>query len=353
MKKLFIMFLAIITLFAISITASAESESEIFDDATEFDESKFGDINKDGKVTASDARLLLRVAANLEKNSPYILMYGDYNKDGEITASDARTALRVAADLESMECVLHGHNLAEHTVAPTCTEIGYTTQKCSRCNYATDEKANIINATGHDYSFNTIATNATCIEAGYKKMFCHCGVFDEYITETAKGHNMQVLKSVKATCVSDGYTEYKCSECGHTEKRNVTKAGGHDYKYVSTKLVRTDYGDLIKAEKKCSYCNNIITTYDEGHGNTQVPATIIHSKEAFAIREKYNVAYPIEGTDITGEKIVIYSTSRGIDANGYFYNLDGTLYGKCDRCGKQGGLGKNMCNITFCGVTFG
>lgn len=298
----------------------------------------------------------MRISAKLER-APDEWTHLDITADGKITASDARILLRISAKLDSVEnyseCFVNGHNFTEHTIAPTCTENGYTTQKCSRCNYATDEKTNIINAAGHNYSESTVTIDPTCTESGCIKMFCHCGAFVEYEAGAAKGHNMQVLKSVKVACVSDGYTEYKCSVCGVIEKRDITKASGHDYKYVSTKLVRTDYGDLIKAEKKCSYCNNIITTYDKGHGNTQVPATIIHSKEAFAIREKYNVAYPIEGTDITGEKVVIYGTMDGIDIDGYFYNLDGTLMDNCKRCGKIAGMGKGMCSLLFCGVTFG
>ena len=59
-----------------------------------------GDVNKDGKITAADARLALRVSAKLETLTDYILRVADMNKDGKITAADARTILRKSAKLE-------------------------------------------------------------------------------------------------------------------------------------------------------------------------------------------------------------------------------------------------------------
>ena len=61
-----------------------------------------GDINFDGKITASDARLLLRYTAKLENLDSETLKYSDANKDGKITASDARLILRVSAKLDTI-----------------------------------------------------------------------------------------------------------------------------------------------------------------------------------------------------------------------------------------------------------
>ena len=61
-----------------------------------------GDVNKDGKITAADARLALRVSAKLETLTDYIQKTADMNKDGKITAADARKILRVSAKLEEI-----------------------------------------------------------------------------------------------------------------------------------------------------------------------------------------------------------------------------------------------------------
>lgn len=59
----------------------------------------FGDMNGDGKVTASDARIILRHAARLENIEDALLPAADADGDGRISASDARTVLRYAAKL--------------------------------------------------------------------------------------------------------------------------------------------------------------------------------------------------------------------------------------------------------------
>ena len=60
----------------------------------------YGDVNFDGRVTASDARLILRAAAQLELLTKAQLQVADLNGDGKVTSSDARKTLRIAAGLE-------------------------------------------------------------------------------------------------------------------------------------------------------------------------------------------------------------------------------------------------------------
>ena len=59
-----------------------------------------GDIDGNGKITASDARTVLRMAAKLEPTTADAVQIADMNSDGKLTASDARTILRKAAKLE-------------------------------------------------------------------------------------------------------------------------------------------------------------------------------------------------------------------------------------------------------------
>ena len=60
-----------------------------------------GDVQCDGKVTAADARLALRVSAGLEKLSEPASIASDIDGDGKTTASDARKILRVASKLDT------------------------------------------------------------------------------------------------------------------------------------------------------------------------------------------------------------------------------------------------------------
>lgn len=58
-----------------------------------------GDINLDGRVTAADARLVLRYSARLDTTNTNVKKYGDINSDGKITSADARLVLKISAGL--------------------------------------------------------------------------------------------------------------------------------------------------------------------------------------------------------------------------------------------------------------
>lgn len=61
-----------------------------------------GDADGDGKITAGDARIVLRYSAGMDKPQENAILACDVNKDGKITASDARTILRCAANIEKI-----------------------------------------------------------------------------------------------------------------------------------------------------------------------------------------------------------------------------------------------------------
>ncbi len=60
-----------------------------------------GDVNSDGRITASDARSVLRVASRLDKSNDMFNLAADCDGKVKITASDARVILRVASRLQS------------------------------------------------------------------------------------------------------------------------------------------------------------------------------------------------------------------------------------------------------------
>ncbi len=62
-----------------------------------------GDADGDGLITAADARLILRRAAQLVVFTPEQEERADVDCDGKITAKDARMVLRVAAKLDPVE----------------------------------------------------------------------------------------------------------------------------------------------------------------------------------------------------------------------------------------------------------
>ena len=60
-----------------------------------------GDVDCDGKVSAADARLVLRHSAKLTEISGLAAYSADADRDGDINSSDARQILRVSACIDS------------------------------------------------------------------------------------------------------------------------------------------------------------------------------------------------------------------------------------------------------------
>jgi serine protease len=91
-----------------SSTGSAAVTLKVTDDAGKADTASAtisvtsgadGDLDGDGKVTAADALLVLRMAVQLDPVTAYGLAHGDMNGDGKLTAADALLVLRKAVGL--------------------------------------------------------------------------------------------------------------------------------------------------------------------------------------------------------------------------------------------------------------
>lgn len=90
MKKLIISLLICLLAFAVAVTASAKTVL-------------LGDVNSDGKITAGDARIVLRISAQLDESDEKIIPLADADKNGKITSADARKILRYSAGLDEKE----------------------------------------------------------------------------------------------------------------------------------------------------------------------------------------------------------------------------------------------------------
>lgn len=83
----------VLLLSSFSIVGFAEGETN------EEETILLGDMDSSGKVDTSDARLILRLAANMEMATDDMLLLGDMNSDGVITVEDAILALRQALSI--------------------------------------------------------------------------------------------------------------------------------------------------------------------------------------------------------------------------------------------------------------
>lgn len=106
MKKVIALVLALVLVMTVSVIAFAAepgvgdgngSDVIPWDDIVNAGYSK-GDYNRDGKVSAYDARKVVQAAAGTIKPSSADVKLCDFNGDGKITAYDAREILKVAAE---------------------------------------------------------------------------------------------------------------------------------------------------------------------------------------------------------------------------------------------------------------
>ena len=131
-------------------------------------------------------------------------------------------------DIPMVEKTWHKGN----TVAPTCTEQGYTVYICDQ-DSALTEKRDYTNALGHAWDAGTVTPAATCTKAGVKTYTCTRNGCTETKTEeiAALGHKWDDgTVTTPATCEAVGVKTYKCQNTGCTEtKTEEIAALGHKW----------------------------------------------------------------------------------------------------------------------------
>ena len=131
-------------------------------------------------------------------------------------------------DIPVVEKTWHKGN----TVAPTCTEKGYTIYICDQ-DSALTEKRDYTNALGHAWNAGTVTTAATCTTAGVKTYKCQNTGCAETKTEEipALGHKWDDgAVTTPATCEAVGVKTYKCQNTGCAEtKTEEIPALGHKW----------------------------------------------------------------------------------------------------------------------------
>lgn len=114
------------------------------------------------------------------------------------------------------------------TVAPTCTEQGYTVYICDQ-DSALTEKRDYTNALGHAWNAGTVTTAATCTTAGVKTYTCTRNGCTETKTEeiATLGHKWDDGTVTKApTCTEDGVKTFTClNDKNHTYTEPVPATG--------------------------------------------------------------------------------------------------------------------------------
>lgn len=138
----------------------------------------------------------------------------------------------VCADCGEPVGELGPHDYVSETVAPSCTEAGYTNYLCKVCkdSYRVDGDK----ATGHSFGEWIFTKQPTSTEKG--EMYRECSVCSakENLEVDPHVHTMVNGTAKAVTCTTDGWDAYEyCTQCAYSTKVIIV-AIGHNYgNYVS------------------------------------------------------------------------------------------------------------------------
>lgn len=152
---------------------------------------------------------------------------------------------------KSIICDVHDYKAV--VTEPTCTEQGYTTYTCTKCNDSYVD--NYTNALGHDFGEWKLTTPATCTEIGVETRYCsRCNVTQTRDVDKS-AHVFGEWKITTApTTISDGVKTRYCKNCDAFETESVGKL-----KSISVKLnnIETNYKKSGQLEPKITNPDNV------------------------------------------------------------------------------------------------
>lgn len=109
--------------------------------------------------TVQNGKNQFTIANDIEDNAE-IKMTNKGNDSSNTVTQTRRNGEWVTSGEQTPEKCDHSNPFVEITVAPTCTESGYTVKKCTRCGEEEGERTNLVAPLGHEYK------NGVCIRCG-------------------------------------------------------------------------------------------------------------------------------------------------------------------------------------------
>ncbi len=193
--------------------------------------------------------------------------------------SVAKTDLTVTALFDAIPHTIED----EITKAPDCTNTGTKDQYCIGCDYEVLDV--VIEALGHN-EVKQAGQAATCTMAGITEKIT-CQTCQEVLQTPevipALGHSYTydistLVESVTPTCVTGGYSIYKCSRenCEFKEKTNIVPPTGEHVAYNLKAIEATCTTNGLTAGSECLHCGSVIVaqqTVFASHSIVKIPVT--------------------------------------------------------------------------------
>ena len=266
----------------------------------------------------------------------------------------------------------HVHDYITEVTAPTCTEEGYTTYTCSKCNASyTDDP---VSATGHSYTEATYGwsegyltctatkvcqndlshvvtetVNATpntvsepnCTEAGektYTVNFEKEGFTTQVKSEELPALNHDVAEEhtvdLAPTCTEDGSKSKHCSRCDYKEDVTPIEALGHDWSEIDYSWAE----DLLlcTATRTCNTDTSHVETetVTASPSVTQDPTCTVPGVKTFTA---------VFSNEVFGTK----TQTQEIPANGHTEVVDEAVAPTCEETGLTEGSHCSVCTETI------
>lgn len=203
------------------------------------------------------------------------ILAGDINHDGDVNIQD----LMLCLNHVSQKSLLTGNELS---VADVDESGNVNIQDLMLLLNYVSGKSDV--KLGHNYEL-TKSEKATCVKEGYEEYTCtRCG--DSYKTElpvVAHDYDKTVeVNRVESTCATKGYVGYKCKNCDDILKEELPlDSSKHNYVLTGSDLTYNYY--------QCSGCGDSYQEYNDKEytidlGNGQTTTVIGHYDVAMAQR---------------------------------------------------------------------
>ena len=161
----------------------------------------------------------------------------------------------------SSDILKNNHSWNTQVVPASCTGLGYTKYTCKNCG---DERMdNIVQPTGHNEKAPVTENRvqATCTREGSYDTVVYCADCNmelrrEHVTVKKKPHNSN-RTTTNPTCTEQGFTMYKCKDCGLEYKASFTPCNGHKEAAIPA-VAATCVTTGLTEGKKCSVCGIIL-----------------------------------------------------------------------------------------------
>ena len=144
------------------------------------------------------------------------------------------------------------------TVAPTCTEKGYTVYICDQDENLTENR-DFVDALGHDWDEGVVTKEPTCEHAGVRTYTCSRDGATKTEVIPALGHDWgEGVVTKPATCEEDGVRTFTCSHDASHQKTETIAALGHSYDNGVVTVEPTYENDGVRTFT-CATCGKTYT----------------------------------------------------------------------------------------------